>query len=155
MPSDFTTENGKVRFNIGDIEEPYFISDDVIDALLDKYSEEAPEYRIWAATVDVLYIMKGFAARNSERRREREGGVEVEVYSNLTYDAISDLLEYWKKNRPGITDYGYDLHIFGGVSKKEVARVKNDPDSNRPYPEIGGTYEGRDRYAPWQFEGLE
>lgn len=155
MPADFTTENGKVRYNIGDIEEPYFISDDVIDALLDKYSEEAPEYRIWAATVDVLYIMKGFAARNSERRREREGGVEVEVYSNLTYDAISDLLEYWKKNRPGITGYGYDLHIFGGVSKKEVARVKNDPDSNRPCPEIDRMCDEEYRYVPWRFEGLE
>lgn len=156
MPADFTTDNGKVRYNIGDIEEPYILSDVVIDGLLAKYADESPEYRIWAATVDALFILKGIAAKNSERRREREGGVEVEVYSNLTYDAISELLDYYKSNppKPG-ESYGYDLHIFGGVSKKEVARVKNDPDSNRPYPEIDGTYEEEDKYVPWQFDGLE
>jgi len=142
MPADFTTENGKVRFNIGDIEEPYILSDVVIDGLLAKYTEESEEYRIWAATVDALYILKGIAAKNSERRREREGSVEVEVYSNLTYDAIKDLLDYYKSNPPKPSDtYGYDLHIFGGVSKEEKSRVKNDNDSARPYPEVDGTYE--------------
>lgn len=154
MPADFTTENGKVRFNIGDITEPYVLDDVVIDALLDKYADQSEAYRVWAATVDALYILKGISAKNSERRREREGSVEVEVYSNLTYDAISDLLEYWKDNPPKVAEYGYDLHIFGGVSKEEKQRVKNDPDSARPYPEIDGTYEEEPTYVPWRFEGL-
>ncbi|QDP66588.1 MAG: hypothetical protein Tp1111DCM1126091_94 [Prokaryotic dsDNA virus sp.] len=154
MPADFTTENGKVRFNIGDIEEPYILSDVVIDGLLAKYTEESEEYRIWKATIDALYILKGIAAKNSERRREREGSVEVEVYSNLTYDSISDLLDYYKSNPPMPAAYGYDLHIFGGVSKDEKSRVKNDPDSARPYPEVDGTYEQEPRYIPEEFEGL-
>lgn len=155
MPADFTTENGKVRYNIGDIEEPYILADVIIDGLLDKYSGESETFRIWKATIDALFILKGIAAKNSERRREREGGVEVEVYSNLTYDAISDLLDYYKSNPPKPDEYGYDLHIFGGVSKEEKARVKGDPDSARPYPEIGGTYEDEPRYVPWEFEGLD
>ena len=156
MAADFTKDNGKVRYNIGDIEEPYILSDVVIDGLLAKYADESPEYRVWAATVDALFILKGIAAKNSERRREREGSVEVEVYSNLTYDAICDLLDYYKKNPPKLGDtYGYDLHIFGGVSKKEVARVKNDPDSNRPCPEIDRTCDEEYRYVPWRFGGLK
>jgi len=155
MPADFTTDNGKVRYNIGDIEESYILPDVVIDGLLAKYSDESPEYRIWAATVDALFILKGIAAKNSERRREREGGVEVEVYSNPTYDAIKDLLEYYKANPPKTPTYGYDLHIFGGVSKEEKQRVKGDPDSARPYPEVDGTYEDDPKYVPWRFEGLE
>ena len=154
MPADFTTDNGKVRFNIGDIEEPYVLSDVIIDSILAKYTEESEDYRIWKSTIDALYILKGIAAKNSERRREREGSVEVEVYSNLTYDAISDLLDYWKNNPPKVAEYGYDLHIFGGVSKKEKSRVKNDIDSARPYPEIGGTYEEDPVYIPESFEGL-
>lgn len=154
MPADFSTENGKVRYNIGDIEEPYILSDVVIDGLLAKYTEDSEEYRIWAATVDALYILKGIAAKNSERRREREGSVEVEVYSNLTYDSISDLLDYYKANPPMPDAYGYDLHIFGGVSKDEKNRVKNDLDSARPYPEVDGTYKQEPRYIPEEFEGL-
>ena len=156
MPADFTTENGQVRYNIGDIEEPYTLSDVIIDGLLDKYLDKSQAYRIWSATIDALYILKGIAAKNSERRREREGNVEVEVYSNLTYDAISDLLDYYQDNPPAPDEgYGYDLHIFGGVSKREKARVKHNPDSARPYPSIGGTYRKRPRFIPESFEGVD
>lgn len=154
MAADYSTDNGKVRFNVGDIEEPYILDDVVIDGILSKYTEETQDYRIWKATIDVLYILKGITAKNSERRREREGGVEVEVYSNLTYTAISDLLEYYKANPPMVAAYGYDLHIFGGVSKKEKSRVKNNIDSARPYPEVGGTHEEEYTYIPESFEGL-
>lgn len=149
MAADFTTENGQVRYNIGDIEEPYILSDVVIDGILSKYTDKSETYRIWAATIDALYIMKGIAAKNSERRREREGSVEVEVYSNLTYDAISDLLDYYKDNPPSDDTTGYDLHIFGGVSKKEIDRVKNDPDSAYPYREV--ELKDSHNYVPWSF----
>lgn len=156
MPADFTTENGQVRYNIGDIEEPYMLSDVVIDGLLDKYLDKSQVYRIWSATIDALYILKGIAAKNSERRREREGNVEVEVYSNLTYDAISDLLDYYIDNPPSPDEgYGYDLHIFGGVSKREKARVESNPDSARPYPFVGGTYRRHPRFIPESFEGVD
>lgn len=152
MPADITTENGKVRFNIGDTVEPYILEDVVIDTLLAKYPDDTEAVRIWKATIDALIIMKGRAAQLSERRREREGSVEVEVYSNLTYDSISDLLEYWKDNPPVIPK-GYDLHIFGGVSKEEVQRVECDPDSNRPYPKIGGTHDSTGfEFIPNSFE---
>jgi len=155
MPADYTSDNGKVRYNIGDITEPYVLSDIIIDSLLSKYVERTEPVRIWNATVDALYILKGIAAKNSERRREREGGVEVEVYSNVTYDAISDLLDYYKNNPPKEDEgYGYDLHIFGGVSRTEKARVKYNCDSARPYPELGGTYEPEGAYVPWRFEGF-
>lgn len=157
MPADYSTDNGKVRYNIGDIEEPYALEDNVIDAILAKYSEDDEPYRIWASTVDALLILKGLLAKRSERRREREGGVEVEVYSNFTYDAIKDLLDYWKSNPPKPATYGYDLHIMGGVSKEEKNRVTGDPDSARPYPEVGGTYEEYDQYGnyvPWNWREL-
>jgi len=154
MPADYSTEIGKVRYNIGDIVEPYTLEDNVIDSLLTKYTEQSEQYRIWAATVDALLILKGILAKRSERRREREGGTEVEVYANLTYESIKDLYEYYKNNPPADENYGYDLHIFGGVSKEEKNRVANDPDSARPFPKVGGTYEeyeDYDTYVPWEW----
>jgi len=155
--ADITTDIGKVRYNIGDIVEPYTLSDMVIQTFLDKYQDEYDQYRVWAATVDSLLALKGILAKRSERRREREGGVEVEVYANFTYDAIKDLLDYYKDNPPKTANYGYDLHMFGGVSKKERQRVEDDPDSSRPYPGVGETYEDFDQfgnYVPWRWREL-
>ena len=150
MAADINTELGKVRYYIGDYEEPYNLPDEVIQSFLDLYVDESSDYRIWKTVIDCLTIMKGRAARESSRRREREGGVEIEVYSNLTYESISELLEWWKDNPP-VVPKGYDLHIFGGVSKEEICRVRENPDSNLPPIRVGGTYAPEDEFVPTKF----
>lgn len=151
MPADITTENGKVRYNIGDTIEPYLLDDVVIDTLLAQYPDDTSEVRVWKATKDALRILKGRYANEASRRREREGSVEIEVYQNLNYGHICDLLD-WYENNPPATIAGYNLHIFGGVSKKEKARVCNDPDSVLP-PAFIGQYSRDDgeQYTPYDF----
>lgn len=149
MPADITTENGKVRYNIGDIVEPYILDDTVIDALLSQYPDESSTVRVWKATIDALRILMGRFAATSARRREREGSVEVEVYNTNQYGYYKDLLDYYLGNPPeDYTDYGYNLHIFGGVSKTEKARVCNDPDSSRINISPDYTSEGDSLYTP-------
>lgn len=131
--ADITTNLGRVRYNIGDATEPYELDDTVINFLLGKYSSKSDEVAIWNATVDALTILKGRYAHEAARRRESEGSVTVEEYSQEKYEAINDLLDYWKKNPP--TDpqgKGKGLFIFGGVSKEEMDRVEDDPDSVLP-----------------------
>lgn len=130
MAIDYTSPEGKVRLNIGDVTEPYMLPDDLILALLLKYEGQPENFAVYYATVDSLLILKGRFAMTAARRREREGGVEIEEYSAEKYQYISDLLDYWKDNPPdGIIGDNFAPFIFGGVSKKEYDRVKNDPDS--------------------------
>ena len=156
MPIDITTELGRVRYNIGDVVEPYRISDDTINALLLLYP--SPEYssdrRVWKTTLDCLYLLRAQYANESSRRREREGSVEIEVYHNTNFGWINDLIDWFKDNPPDDEPRGYDLHIFGGVSKKEKRRVVDDCDSARPWPKIDGTYGEDIKYIPESFEGI-
>lgn len=154
MPADITTENGKVRYNIGDIVEPYILDDTVIDALLSKYPDETETVRVWKATIDALRILMGRFAIESARRREREGSVEVEVYNTNQYGYYKDLLDFYLKNPPAdYKDYGYNLHIFGGVSKEEKCRVYDDPDSARITIKPNYTYEDEEEFTPKSFRG--
>lgn len=149
MPADYTTENGKVRYNIGDITEPYIIADAVIDALLALHPDDTEEVRIWRVTIKCLKLMKAQAAGSGERRREREGGVEIEVYQSQWYAKVSDLLDWWERNPPdSIRDPSFSGFFFGGVSAKERARVNNNPDSVGPGVAI---HEEEDEFTPDSF----
>lgn len=128
MSIDYTSPEGKVRLNIGDVTIPYLISDELISALLSKYSESSDIVAVYNTTIDALTILKGRFALTAARRREREGGVEIEEYSSEKYQAICDLLDYWKENPPeGILASSFAGFIFGGVNRKEVGRVEDDP----------------------------
>lgn len=154
MPADISTENGKVRYNIGDIVEPYILDDTVIDALLSQYPDDSETVRVWKATIDALRILMGRYAGESARRREREGSVEVEVYNTTQYGYYKDLYDWYLANPPADnTDYGYNLHIFGGVSKKEKSRVCNDTDSARITINPDYTYEDEEEFTPESFRG--
>lgn len=137
MPADYSTENGKVRYNIGDITEPYLIADVVIDAILTKYVAETEEVRIYKTTVECLYILKGMFATEADRKREKEGNVELDYYYTKRYERLLDLLEDWENNPP-VEEAGqaYAGLFFGGVSKTEKARVENDTDSVLPGAKI-------------------
>lgn len=154
MPADISTENGKVRYNIGDIVEPYILDDTVIDALLSMYPDVTEDVRVWNATVDALRILMARYAGEADRRREREGSVEIEVYHSNNYGYYKDLLDYYLNNPPaGDKDYGYNLHIFGGVSKSEKRRVCSDPDSSRITIKPNYTYEDEEEFTPKSFRG--
>ena len=141
MAIDITTEVGQVRYNIGDIIEPYLLEDDVIQFLLDKNPDDPSEIRVWKATIAALRVLKGRFSLEGERRREREGGVEVEVSSSNIFSNLCDLLHWFELNPPGGVKKHYDLHIFGGVSKREMERVRCNPDSPKPNAYLGMTYE--------------
>lgn len=131
--ADITTNLGRVRFNTGDATMPYELDDTVINFLLNQYNTKADPVAIWSATVDALTILKGRYAHEAARRRESEGGVTVEEYSQEKYEAINNLLDHWKKNPPvDPNNTGEGLFIFGGVSQKETRRVEDDPDSVLP-----------------------
>jgi hypothetical protein len=134
MSIDFTSPEGKVRLNIGDVNIPYMLQDSLISAFLSKYQDQ-PEYMaVYNATIDSLLVLKGQFALTAARRREREGSVEIEEYSAEKYKAISDLLDYWKENPPeGILPSNFAGFIFGGVSKAERKRVDRNPDSFGPF----------------------
>lgn len=141
MPVDITTEVGQVRYNIGDVFEPYMLEDNVIEFVLDRYPEDSSDIRVWKATIDCLRLLKSRFSMEGERRREREGGVEVELYTTKVLNNICDLILWFELNPPSSVKRGYDLHIFGGTSKKEINRVRNDPDVPCPNAYIGMTFE--------------
>lgn len=99
----------KVRFNIGDID-GVDVSDDVILFALSQYSELEESIQVRKATVDVLRHLIGKFASTATRRREREGGVEVEVYGNEKYDAYQKLYDLWTK------DPSFNPYIGAGMS---------------------------------------
>lgn len=136
VDADLSTDNGKVRLNIGDVTLPYLVDDDIINAYLAMYP--APTYsegiRIYNATIGTLRYLKANFAQTAARMREREGGVEVEVYGNEKYDAICDLLNWFENNPPSQLGIPVAMPIIGGTTKSERDTVECDSEtrSNRP-----------------------
>lgn len=87
----------KVRFNIGDLD-GVDVSDEVILFALNQYEDLDEAIQIRKATVDVLRHLVGKFASTATRRREREGGVEVEDYRNEKFDAYQKLYDLWTKD---------------------------------------------------------
>lgn len=142
VDADLTTDNGKVRLNIGDVESPFLVDNQIINAFLAVYPSPdfTQEQRIYNSTIDTLrYLKAKIGTQESARMREREGGVEVEVYGSEKYQNICDLLEWFEKNPPSSLGVPFAGVIFGGVSKTEIDRVNNDNDSRNGGIKLGWT----------------
>lgn len=87
----------KVRFNIGDLDK-LDVSDDVIQFALTQHEALDEEIRVRKTTVDILRHLVGKFSSTATRRREREGGVEVEDYRNEKLKAYKDLYDLWTKD---------------------------------------------------------
>lgn len=98
----------KVRFNIGDLG-GLDVSDDVIQFVLGQYEDLDEQTIIRKATVDVLRHLVGKFASTATRRREREGGVEVENYGNEKWKTYKDLYDLWTK------DASFNPHVGAGM----------------------------------------
>lgn len=145
MAIDFTTDIGKVRLKIGDISEPVFISDVIVQITLDEYSSETEKsVQIWKAALASLEIMIAEAANQSSRLREREGGVEIEEYRNQRYTALKERYRDLLDSPPPEFDIGNGAIIIGGVSKKESERSQ-DPNDAEHSP-IGIGWFDKDEY---------
>lgn len=139
MPTDYSTDLGKVRLNIGDDIEPYELADEIITIKLTEYSSYDSEWAIWYASLDCLQILISRASLNSSRKREREGSVEVEEYRNEVYKALKDRYDFLSANPPssGVGDNTSTPIIIGGVSKSETTRIENIEDNKRPSVSVG------------------
>jgi len=110
----------QVRLTIGDAETTYILDDVVIQYILDKHSND-----ITASSLEALrYIVSTLGKKVDEE----VGDVKVK-WSQLRAhykQLLSDLLR-----DPSITLTPV-LHFFGGTSKTEINRVRNNSDSNLP-----------------------
>ena len=127
--TDFYSDVGSVRINLGDFDEPFRLPDDVIIIKLQEYASQSEATRIWNASVDCLKILLNKFALNASRLREREGGVEIEEYRNEIYQALKERYKELINNPPA--ELETTLMIFGGTSCKESNRVKNNSDNIR------------------------
>ena len=130
MPTDFSTNLGRVRLTIGDFTEPYYLPDEVIEVTLQTHaSEEIQAILIWKASLDSLRALIAEASQEASRRREREGGVEIEDYRNERYEALQDLYDYLVAHPPvGSADSEITCFVIGGTSRKESRRIRQDSD---------------------------
>lgn len=136
VTADLTSENGKVRLNIGDIESPYLVPNEVIAAYLAQYPDPTftSGIRVYKATIGTLRYLKGKYAQSAARMREREGGVEVEIYGKEKYTAICDLLEWFINNPPEELAIPRAMPIIGGTTNSERDLIEGDAETrlNRP-----------------------
>lgn len=113
---DVTEEEVLLRYSIGDVEVPYELPSPLLILALEKHPEATQTIRVWKASIQCLKWLKAKFATQASRRREREGGREVEEYRAEKYKAISDLLKWTEENPPnedGTT--GWALPVFGGT----------------------------------------
>lgn len=129
IDTDIYTEEGEVRYLIGDTSEPYLLDSNAIQSRLLRYPTVARDQRIYFSSLDSLrFLLSKLALTGSSRRREREGGVEIEEYGGDKYKALKSLYDDLVKNPPAGVSSIPSIH-FGGVSKAEIERVRCDPDS--------------------------
>lgn len=123
----------EVRLNIGDTSSPYVLSDTIVGNKIDAYAQ--PPYTspqaVYFATLDCLVLLKANSiSSSSSLSRTKVGDVEVEneTGQDSSYRLYCDLYEFWLRNPPkGVS--GKASFSFGGVSKEEVDRVRQDSDS--------------------------
>lgn len=139
MPTDYGTDLGKVRLNIGDDVEPYELADEIITIKLTEYNSYDSAWAIWYASLDCLQILISRASLNSSRLREREGSVEIEEYRNEVYKALKQRYDWLSANPPSSGVGGNEASpiIVGGTSKKETQRITSNYDNKRPPIGIG------------------
>ena len=109
-----------VRLQTGDRIEPYFVSDDEIDAYLEINNDN-----IKRTVSDVAHAILFYLAANPSVYRERTG--EEEVYTTDAFKAYRDALllriKYPHLFLSGIMPYA------AGIRKSDVAKYKNNLDS--------------------------
>ncbi len=132
MLIDVSEENTLVRFTIGDFEEPFEISSSMIDYAISQQSPTATKnFRVWKASLQCLYWMKAKYAAQGSRRREREGGREVEEYRAEKFKTITALID-WLENNPDVSGNSFALPIFTGTETEKVKALENNCDFVQP-----------------------
>jgi hypothetical protein len=138
---DATDESWLVRFTIGDVEVPYELPDIMVLHSLDMFPSDTQVNRIYKSSIQCLKWIKAKFAVQGSRRREREGGREVEDYRQEKYKAISDLLDWLEENPPSETGgSGFVLPVFGGTMVSMQRDLKCNPAYVRANAEIGWFY---------------
>lgn len=138
---DVTDESWLVRFSIGDAEVPYELPDIMVLHALDKYPDDTQTLRVWKSSIVCLKWLKAKFAVQGSRRREREGGREVEEYRAEKYKTITDLLDWLEENplnADGTT--GFALPVFGGTMVSQVTEFENSTLYVKPNAQIGWFY---------------
>ena len=126
MLIDVSEEHTLVRFTIGDFEEPFEIPSSMVDYSISLQDSTATtNYRVWKASLQCLYWMKAKYAAQGSRRREREGGREVEEYRQEKFKSISALID-WLENNPDVSGNGFALPVFTGTETDRVYNLQND-----------------------------
>lgn len=121
-----------VRLNLGDIDEPYKITDDLItkvfESLDDGYSSEE---KIYYSTIHLLDYLIAKTTHIATYRREREGGVAVSARLGDILDNYTKLRDWYKSNPPSTLPFqgGFAGFIFGGTSQSDYRSIKYDSDS--------------------------
>lgn len=111
----------QVRLNTGDRVEPYFVSDDEIQAFLEHYKNNIRKTSVQVATCILFYL-----ASNPSAYRERTG--DEEVYTTDPFKAYKEALILYIKN-PHIYLDGL-MPYAAGITKTDANKYKNNPDNN-------------------------
>lgn len=139
MPTDFSEAATLVRYTIGDIEEPYEIDEAYVAYIVSKQdTTKSLDYVVWKASIECLRRIKAKYALQASRRRERQGGREVEEYRKEKYQTVSELLS-WLENSPevaGMTGVSA-LPIFLGTTTERKEALENDCRFIKPNAKVG------------------
>lgn len=111
----------KVRLRTGDRVEPYFVSDEEIEAYLETYSDNVSQ-----SSVQVAYNILFQLAANPSIYRERTGEEEVftgDAYKNYR-DALLLFIKYPQNFLNGIMPYA------AGLTKSDAAKYTCNLDNN-------------------------
>ena len=111
----------KVRLNIGDRVEPYFVSDSEIESFLIDYNNNIRKTSVQVATCILFYL-----ASNPSVYRERTG--EEEVYTTDPFKAYKEALLMYVKN-PQIYLDGI-MPYAAGLTQSDAALYNRNPDNN-------------------------
>ena len=142
MIIDVSEEHTLVRFTIGDFEEPFEIPSSMVDYAISLQSSTATtNSRVWKASLQCLYWMKAKYAAQGSRRREREGGREVEEYRAEKFKTITAMID-WLENNPNVSGNGFALPIFTGTETDKICDLENN--SNFVQPRIKSNWFNED-----------
>jgi len=111
----------KVRLNVGDRVEPYFVSDDEIESFLEEYGDNIRKTSVQVATCILFYL-----ASNPSVYRERTG--EEEVYTTDPFKAYKEALMMFIKNPQ--TYLGGIMPYAAGLTRSDAAIYNTNRDNN-------------------------
>ena len=121
---DPTLPVSRVRMSIGDATEPFILADPIIQYLLDTSSSEA------TATLKALEYAMASTLKDIDSET-----YEVQARCSQLYDHFKARYDQLKKDTELAGAAG--LFYFGGTSKAEMKRVRDNSDSNLPPVQAG------------------